>query len=221
MEIYKMPRFTGQNKKKINPRYFLNETSMEPWERDGTITKPGKHPYGMDGIRHGAKSLALSDPSIPGNEGESASLELRGATMEQVLETLADLVSSGEITPEQLEVAADRMREVESQYGMYKEEMEHYGKANESNFVPWDESRYSTWQQMADIEEEIREFSKDTTGSRDTYGSAEELAKYRTPEEMMQYFKSLTSPKSDSTWTQPVVRGQGYSPEKASDAGPR
>ena len=35
-----MPRFTGQNKKKVNPRYFLNET-MDPRISAMMTLKPG------------------------------------------------------------------------------------------------------------------------------------------------------------------------------------
>ena len=95
---------------------------------------------------------------------------------------------------------------------------EYFDILGESNSIPWDDSRYSIRAQMADIEEEIREFSKDTTGSRDTSGSAEELSKYQTPEEMNAYFKSLINHGSEASYLNEVkgsTAGEGMPIDRA------
>jgi len=106
-----MPKFHGQNKKRIDPRYFLEETRV-------VSMMEAPFPIDKGQVRQHAKTLAQSDASMPGDGGETASLILRGATMQQLEDILSDLLSSGEITSEQLEVAAERMREIEEKHGM-------------------------------------------------------------------------------------------------------
>lgn len=102
-----MPRYTGQNKKTFNPRYFLSERTT-PVKID-----PARVPELV-------KAVALSDPKVPGDEGETASLMLRGATMDQVQYELMALAGSGEISQEQMQAALERMKKVEAEYGMLK-----------------------------------------------------------------------------------------------------
>ena len=86
-----MPRFTGQNKKRINPRYFLNESTMDTqnFTRMGTAQDSGELEDALNAISLN-KLYKIVEPYMQGDERARAS----SASREELRGILIDIVKS-------------------------------------------------------------------------------------------------------------------------------
>lgn len=80
------------------------------------VEEGGPFQIGKSSIKQHSKDLAKNY-----GDSETASLILRGASREDLMAALQDLLSSGDITPGQLQAAASKMQDVSSKYGSMEE----------------------------------------------------------------------------------------------------
>ena len=169
-----MPKFYGQNKKRIDPRYFMDEKIEEAQDQDEENMQR-------------ASGLAQA-----GMKGETPPWEPTGGdgTHDMKLDLLdgQDLAHLNDIVRHLNTVAGGGNRGELFQGIMKKLGIDLNADGGKQLDLPGLADReYSTENEIID---DIREFSKDVTGSRDTYGSMEKL-EGMSLQELEQYFRSL------------------------------
>ena len=167
-----MPKFYGQNKKRFDPRYFMDEKTEQINE---AFDAESEDPTDASQIADDQIDIEAK----PGDGTHDVKLDLLNGQ---------DFAHLNDIVRHLNTVAGGGKRGELFQSIMKKLGIELNADGGKQLDLPGLADReYSTENEIID---DIREFSKDVTGSRDTYGSMEKL-EGMSLQELEQYFRSL------------------------------